>query len=569
MSSVDQPTFETTAEEYLALLRSHGIERVYVNAGTDFAPIVEAYARLSEAEFSDLPKPVLATHENLAVGMAHGAYLVTRQPQAVMFHVSVGTANAVCGVFNAARDQVPLLVTAGRTPLYETGPTGVRDLRIHWAQEMFDQGGLLRELVKWDYELRDAVQVSDIIDRALTIATTEPKGPVYLTLPREVLASAADGAGFDPAAAVASPTPPRADPSAITLLAERLTAAELPIIASSASGADPATVEPLARLCDRFGIGYADEGGRYMNMPADHPLHLGYGLGALLQDADVFCFIETDVPWTPKNGGPRSDAFVAQCGVDPLFASYPVRGHRSDLSITSTAAALIADLEEALESRIDGIDPGRRAKIAERSASLRQARAATSARAGSGDSISREFLNAIVAEVIPRDALVFNEYWASPAHLARTLPGSYFSLPPSGGLGWGLPAALGAKQATPGRTVVATLGDGAYMFANPAACHHVAKKYGLPVLTIINNNARWGAVDLATGLTFPDGHWRSGAGPSISDLEPMPALEKYVEASGGHGEMVADRQELGPSLRRALHAVENEGRDAVVNVLCE
>ena len=121
---------ETVAEAYLAALRSRGIERLYLNAGTDFAPIAEAYGRLQTGASAPFPEPVLATHENLAMGMAHGAYLMTGRPQAVMFHVSVGTANAVCGVMNAARDQIPLLVTAGRTPLFESGPLGARDTRL-------------------------------------------------------------------------------------------------------------------------------------------------------------------------------------------------------------------------------------------------------------------------------------------------------------------------------------------------------------------------------------------------------------------------------------------------------
>src|SRR5262249_43405826 len=162
------------------------------------------------------------------------------KPQAVMFHVSVGTANAVCGVMNAARDQIPLLVTAGRTPLFESGPLGARDTRIHWAQEMFDQAGLVRELVKWDYELRDANQVQPGVGRALRVGTGERKGPVYRPLPREVLARSLDGAR-EAERASRPAAPPRADRAAIELLAERLTTAAMPVIVAAASGADPDT----------------------------------------------------------------------------------------------------------------------------------------------------------------------------------------------------------------------------------------------------------------------------------------------------------------------------------------
>src|SRR6202023_1738092 len=129
------------------------------------------------------PKPLIATHENLAISMAHGYAITSGRVPAVMVHVSVGTANAICGVFNAAREFVPILFTAGRSPLTEEGLLGARDTYIHWAQEMFDQAGMLRELVKWEYELRNGTQLETVIDRALSIATTQPGEPVYLSLP--------------------------------------------------------------------------------------------------------------------------------------------------------------------------------------------------------------------------------------------------------------------------------------------------------------------------------------------------------------------------------------------------
>ena len=111
-----------------------------------------ARAKLTGAK---VPRPVLVPHENLAVAMAHGAYLMTGMPQAVMVHVNVGTANTINLLANAARDRVPLLLMAGRSPIMEAGAFGARSRPIHWAQEMFDQAGMVREFVKWDYELRN------------------------------------------------------------------------------------------------------------------------------------------------------------------------------------------------------------------------------------------------------------------------------------------------------------------------------------------------------------------------------------------------------------------------------
>ena len=121
-------------------------------------------------------------HENVAMAMAHGYYRISGKPAAVMVHVTVGTANAINGIINAARDNIPVLLAAGRTPLTETGSIASRNRPIHWGQEAFDQGGMLREYVKWDYELRGGQPVGAVVDRALDIAMSEPRGPVYLTL---------------------------------------------------------------------------------------------------------------------------------------------------------------------------------------------------------------------------------------------------------------------------------------------------------------------------------------------------------------------------------------------------
>ena len=161
---------ETAADAWLGLLAARGVEYLFANGGTDFAPVVEAYAKGHKLGWR-LPEIVVVPHENMGVAMAHGYAMVTGKPQAMMVHVGVGTANALNGLINASRQNVPILFTAGRTPLTESGAVpAARNNYIHWAQEHFDQGGMLREFVKWDYELRHAEQVETVIDRALAIA---------------------------------------------------------------------------------------------------------------------------------------------------------------------------------------------------------------------------------------------------------------------------------------------------------------------------------------------------------------------------------------------------------------
>ncbi|OWT63904.1 thiamine pyrophosphate-requiring protein [Candidimonas nitroreducens] len=570
---IEQPPSSTTVSEaYLAHLRARGIEYLYMGAGTDTAPIVEAYAHVGNA--ARYPTPVVAAHENLAVGMAHGYYMVTGKPQAVMLHVTVGAANAICALMNAKRSQIPIFFTAGRTPLYEQGILGCRNSPIHWAQEMYDQAGMARELVKWDYELRDGRNVTHIVDRALDIAMTHPKGPIYLTLPREVLAQSLS------AQAVGSERinePQRAgvrvNDQDLTALAQRLKVSSYPVIVTASSGIEPATVSLLSELTREFGIGVVESMPHYVNIPSGHPLYLGTNASAALRKADLVIVLECDVPWIPEAGGPPAEAFVAHVAVDPLFGDLPVRGFRNDLLVSCEALPFLSQLKEALSrEQVQASAPARYAQLSA-DAEKYQATLARSAQQdeSTGGAITKIFLSRCVDQVKPGDAVLVNEYSVLPEHMHFGQGGTYFLNSTAGGLGWAFPAALGAQQALPDRTVIAVHGDGAYIFSNPAACHHAAQLYQLPVLVLVYNNSHWHAVEKSTLAIYPGGatHLAVDAGQKspLSSLAPVPDFEAYAEASGGYGERVVRREDLVPALKRALHVVQHEKRHALLNII--
>lgn len=554
----------TAAEALLLLLRERGIEYFFVNAGTDFAPLVEAYARFEAEGLEGLPRVVTGMHENLVMGMAHGAYLVSGRPQAVMFHVNVGTANAVCAALNAARENVPLLIMAGRSPLFEQGRLGSRNTRVAWGQEMFDQAAMLREAVKWEYELRGALNLHEIVDRALTIAQAEPKGPVYLTLPREILAEPAPSRPMPlPARPVA--TAPFPDPAAIDALAMRLATARFPVISSMAGGADRASVPLLAELCNRYGIGYVEEQARYLNLPASHPMHLGYVLAPVLAAADLLCFVECDVPWVHASGEPKPDTYIAQCGVDPDFSRYPVRTHRCDIAITGTPAAIYAALLAAMERHAGLIDPGRKSLIR---GALAPAQAAPAALPAASAPLTKLDASLAIASCLHDRCVLFNEYSAPREAFALEKPGSYFYLPATGGLGWAVPAALGARLLRPSETMVAVIGDGTFMFSNPLACFHASTKHDLPVLTIVLNNGSWGAVQSTAVMMYRQGHLLNSRERPFSDLSPSIRYDRQAEAAGLFGVRVERTSELLPAIRSALEEVEVRKRSAVVDIIC-
>jgi acetolactate synthase-1/2/3 large subunit len=275
---------------------------------------------------------------------------------------------------------------------------------------MFDQAGMMREVVKWDYELRDGLNVEQVVDRAYGIAQAAPSGPIYLTLPREVLAGKLDGADVR-AEVPAVPAPPFPSPEHVTAIARRLATAEFPVIVTSASGADPSTVAPLAALCERFGIGHVDRKARFVNVPTGHPMHLMQQLEELFSETDALLFLETDVPWLPSRGNPRPETFIADAGTDPLFARIPIRSFPAEVSLTTTVAALLPELERALESAgAERSAPARRARIA---ATRDRGRAAidalVAADAQRGGAITKLFLSKTIAAARASTDIVVNE----------------------------------------------------------------------------------------------------------------------------------------------------------------
>ncbi|HWP74022.1 MAG TPA: thiamine pyrophosphate-requiring protein [Methylomirabilota bacterium] len=569
-------TVESTADAYLELLAARGVEYFFANAGTDFAPLIEAYARRS-AQGQASPRPITVPHEVPAVAMAHGYTMVTGRAQVVMVHVIVGAGNAAGGVINAARSNVPMLFSAGRNPITEAGDAGSRDRPIHWAQEAFDQAGMLREFVKWDYELKRFDQLETVVDRALTLAQSEPRGPVYLTLPREVLAERHEAIEYaDPARAVV-PAATLPDPRAIDEAAAMLAGARNPIIITKALGRDPAAVPVLVRFAETLGAPVFDQFHTYVNFPQDHPLHAGFEPldgrfepAAHLSEADVILVLESDVPWFPQLNRPKPEARVIHVAVDPLFSRYPVRGFPADLALAGAPRLTLAALADALAGRVDPVAVAeRRQRWTQAGARRREAALAKGQAARAEAPLNMLWVSRAIGDVLDDRTIVVNEYDLDPTQCTFTRPGTYFAAPPSGGLGWGLGAALGAKLASPERDVICCVGDGAYIFGSPTASHFVSRAYNLPVLFVVFNNRTWNAVKRAVQTYAPDG-WgvRTDAMP-LTALEPSPDYEMLCQASGGHGEKVEDPAALPDALRRGLRIVREEKRQVVLNVICK
>ena len=560
-------TTDIAAQAYLARLAERGIDFVFANAGTDFAPVIESLAMNANGR-RKFPRVVTVPHENVAMAMAHGYYRIAQKPAAVMVHVTVGTGNTINGLMNAARDNIPILLAAGRTPITETGHAASRNRPIHWGQEAFDQGGMVREFTKWDYELRSGQPVAAIVDRALDIAMSEPRGPVYLTLPREVLSDPAAPSRRDahrPLGAIPAVPAQAAIEEAAALIA----GAGFPLIVTSALGRSPEAFAAFAALTEEFALPVVQPEPNDLNIASNHPMNLGFDVKSLLPRADVVLVLDAAVPWIPKAVTPSRDAKVIHISPDPLETQYPFRDFEADVLITGTTRGALPLLHDALRGKLKKADvESRRRAIAALRAELLAARRKALEAAKGRIPIATSHIAACLNELKTDDAIIVNELGVPMSQLQLTRQGSYMGSLLAGGLGFGLGAALGAKLAAPGREVISVVGDGSYMFGNPLPFHFVARAENLPTLTIIANNQVWHAVRQSTLDVFPGGHAAKANVMPLTELKPSPDYEKVIATCGGYGEKVERPEALLAALKRCFEAVRS-GTPALLNVITQ
>lgn len=557
----------TAGGALLARLKAIGVDYIFANSGTDFPPIIEG---LAEAAAKDvpLPKALVMPHENAAMGMAHGYWLATGKPQAVMAHTNVGLANSAIGAINAAVENVPILLFSGRTPVTEKDRFGARTVPIGWGQEMRDQHALVREAVKWDYEMRFPEQAAILVDRAHAIADSTPKGPVYLSLPREVLCEPylpddlAAPAAMQ-AARIAAPEKQLAD------LASMIAGASKPVIFAQHGAGSAQGFAALAQIAQDWAIPVCQYWAVQLAIATDHPMYAGGDPAPLIDDADLVIVLDSLAPWSAQKHHPRTDAKIVHIGPDPLRARMPIRNFRSDISITTELADALVGLKAALDPLLaqrDAETDKRRENVAAQNARAR-ANAISSAQAGREGTMTANYVALRVSQTLEgRDAVLLSERGCPMPPMILTHHRAWYQEPHAGGLGWSFPAALGMQLAEPDRLVVATLGDGSYMFANPVACHQIAEALDLPLLVLVMNNAEWAAVRHSVTDIYPDGYAAKTNAMPLTGLSPIPDFSKIAQASRAFARRVDNAEQLDTALSEALEHIETNRTLALLDI---
>ncbi|MEQ8393524.1 MAG: thiamine pyrophosphate-requiring protein [Thalassospira sp.] len=557
----------TAGGAVLARMKAIGIDYIFANSGTDFPPIIEGLAEAAAKDI-DLPHALIMPHENAAMGMAHGYYLATGKTQAVMAHTNVGLANCAIGAINAATEQVPVILMSGRTPVMEKGRLGARTVPIGWGQEMRDQAALVRESTKWEYELKFPEQVPDVVDRAYAIASSVPKGPVYVSLPREVLCEPCpsddiDGPLRQQPVQVA---PPQAS---VEAAADILANAKNPVIIAQRGTGTVKAFDRFAKLVDQWGIPVVQYWAIQLALGTDHAMSAGMDPAPWLKDADAVVVIDCLAPWSPEIHSLRDDCKVVQVGQNPLYSRFPGRNFAADLSLCGETGDVIMMLAEALDRRHGDHEAAcseRRGKVAAITAEIRK-KALAAADAGSVDPMSKAYVSRCLSNAIAnRPATVFSELGCPLEPLSLSSHSSWFQEPHSGGLGWSFPASMGYQLADKDKLVVATMGDGSYMFANPTACHQIAEALELPILILVLNNNEWGAVRQSVTGMYPDGYAAKTNEMPLTALKPSPDFTKVAEASRAWVAKAKRAEDLPGILRDAIKHIDTKRTHALVEV---
>jgi acetolactate synthase-1/2/3 large subunit len=562
----------STAYYFIEGLNELGIEHLFCNFGTDHAPTIEAMAereRLGEK----VPNVYLCPHENTAAHMAMGYAAVTGRGQAVLVHVDVGTANTANAMHNLFRSRLPVLLMSGKAPYTANNELhGSRDTYVHFVQEPIDQGALVRPYMKWEWTLPSGVVVKEALRRAHTIMETKPAGPVYFMAQRETLTQkwASDQIRSYEANQFSQPQAGGADPALIAQLADKLLAAERPVLICGYAGQSKTAPKLIEELAMFAGIAVF-EGNQTFNISHEFPCFLGYSPNKHLPNADVGLLVDVDVPWFPADVSHKDGSFWAHIDVDTLKSASPMWTFPGNIRMQGDSGVILGQLMEELKKKAtpkfkEAAQKRVEAHTAERKA-WRESAAKMAANKGQADAINPHYLFAELNKLIKADDIVYNEgvrnAGACLLQLSRPNPNTCVRSG-GGGLGWSGGMALGAKLAAPDKLVIQVVGDGGFYFGGPSSVYAVAQQYKLPILTILLDNTGWSAVKESTLRVFPQGEAKS-SDKFQSGLLATAEFSKIGEAFGAHAEKVVNPDDVPAALKRAIEAVRG-GKAALLHV---
>ncbi len=473
----------TGRSAFLSLLKDEGVTHLFGNPGTTELPIMDALK-----EHDDLTY-VLGLQESVVVAMADGFSRASGKLTACNVHVAPGLGNAMGALYSAKFTGTPMIITAGQQ---EQG---------HGLTEPLLYDPLVpiaAPLVKWATEVTRLEDLPRIVRRAAKVATTPPTGPVFISLPGDILN---DEAGIDLGHRTRVDAATRPSDSALDALAARLLAAKNPVIIAGDEVVSSNAFAEVGRLAEALGAPAYQQTVPYgAHFPSEHPAFMG-GLSrdqkqvrSTLEAYDLLLVLGADVlrmsVWSETDPLP-SDLPIVQLGLRDweMGKNYPTEmAIRSDLR--ETIDALIPALEAQGGASHAALAHARLAAVESRNWTAQRAAKRQQAETLSGaEPIAGDWLMAQIVDTLPADAVVVNEGLTTAGKLLDFLPYrdryGYHALA-SGGIGWAIAASVGIQLAQPERPVVSVIGDGSAMYSIQALW--TAAHLNLPITYVIANN---------------------------------------------------------------------------------
>ena len=571
---MSNPETHTGAHYFLEGLTELGTDYVFSNLGTDHVSLIEELARW-DAEGRAHPGFLLCPHENVAMHMAAGYAAVTGRGQAVMVHVDAGTANSAMGMHNMFRGRLPVMLIAGKAPFTLRGELpGSRDNYVHFVQDPFDIASLVRPYVKWEYSLPSGLIAKEVLRRGHSMMQSDPPGPVYLTLPREVLAEpvAADQVKSFGSERYGAVLAGGIDDARAQAIADQLMNANQPMAVTSYLGRKAeavAALEDLALLC---GVQVFEFSPSHLCISRNSPCFGGFDASKALAGADVGLLLDVDVPWLPKFVQENTAIRWTHVDVDTIKKDFPMWGFATDMRVQADCATVLRQVAAIVRARADEAFHQKVAKRIAGWAAASEERKTAVARAaenpGKPGAISPAYLCAALGAAIAPEDIVINEAIRNSPAVLNQIPRSQpltLLCGAGGGLGYSGGMALGAKLANRKKRVLQVVGDGGFHFSTPTSVYATAQRYDLPIFTVVLDNGGWQAVKEAVLRVYPDGS-AAQANEFQARLQGQDRhFEQVAQAFGAYGECVSDPGQVEAAIARCLKAVD-AGQAAVLNV---
>ena len=586
---IESPRPQYGSDVIVDLLKAFEVEYIAVNPGATFRGLHDSLVNYGG---NKSPEMILCPHEEITVAMAHGYARAKGKPMAAAVHNIVGLQHASMAIYNAWCDRLPVIVMGGTGPM----DSARRRPWIDWVHTALVQGNLVRDFVKWDDQPSSVAAVPDSFIRAYRLATTDPMGPVYLCYDGDVQEAKIEGEiPFPPLDRYPAPLPMQAPEEGFEKTIQWLLEASSPVIIADCLGRRETAFRSLIELADLMGAAVFDRFGRF-NFPMDHPLNLTGMQEKALPNADLVLVLdvqdmESAVGKLVQEKGNRKatsflspDAKIINVSLDDLmvrsWATDFNRLRQTDLSILADTSIFLPELVRRLKDEKNGLKKksadiekmkGEWAKLhAERDEGYsEEAKRKADEKPIATSRLFGEIYNAIKDEdwMLTNGTSQSKEMFYIRGNRFNQILGKY----KGGGLGYGLPASLGAALAHKGsgKVCVDLQPDGDLLFTVSAlwtAAHHK-----IPLLMVVfSNHSYYNDEEHQERIAVQRGRPVENKTVGIRIEDPIVDFAAMARTYGHWSAgPVTEPKDLGKVLREALKVVKEEGRLALVDVECQ